>query len=196
MRIGILGGTFNPIHLGHLYLARKVLDKLSLEKIIFIPTYLPPHKKNTGITEIRHRYSMVRLAIAGNRSFEVSDIEIKRKGRSYSVETLRQIRKRHGDSAEIFFITGSDSLKELDSWKGLKEILMLSRFVIVKRPGFAIRNISRDFIMLDVDAKDISASSIRKMIKKGEPISGVVPKEVVSYIKRHGLYGYGIVKNI
>ncbi len=196
MRIGILGGTFNPIHLGHLYLARKVLAKLSLKEIIFIPTYLPPHKKNTAITEIRHRYSMVRRAIAGNRSFEVSDIEIKRKGRSYSVETLRQIRKRHGDSAEIFFITGSDSLKELDSWKGLKEILMLSRFVIVKRPGFAIKNISRDFIMLDVDAKDISASSIRKMIKKGEPISGVVPKEVVSYIKRHGLYGYGIVKNI
>jgi len=196
MRIGILGGTFDPIHLGHLYLAKKVLDKLSLEKIIFIPAYLSPHKKKTGIIEIRHRYNMVRRAIAGNRSFEVSDIEIKRKGRSYSVETLRQIRKRHGGTAEIFFITGSDSLKELDSWKGLKEILTLSRFVIVKRPGFAIKNISRDFIMLDVDAKDISASSVREMIRKGESISGVVPKEVVSYIKRRGLYGYGIVKNI
>ena len=114
MRIGLLGGTFDPIHNGHLYLAKKVSSKLSLEKIIFIPTYLPPHKTDVKITPARHRYNMVRLAIAGNKRFEASNIEIKRKGRSYSVETLRQVRKRYGNSAEIFFITGSDSLQEHD----------------------------------------------------------------------------------
>ena len=117
MRIGILGGTFDPVHNGHIYLAKKVCQRLKLSKIIFIPAYIPPHKKGTKVTQARHRHNMLKLAIRGNKIFKISDMEIKRKGRSYSVQTLRQLRKRYGQKAEIFFITGSDSLQELDKWK-------------------------------------------------------------------------------
>lgn len=188
MRIGLLGGTFDPIHKGHLYLAKKVSSKLSLEKIIFIPTYLPPHKTDVKITPARHRYNMVRLAIAGNKRFEASNIEIKRKGRSYSVETLRQVRRRYGNSAEIFFITGSDSMQELDKWKDLRGILRLCSFVVVKRPGFAIKNISTSFIILNIDAKDISATDIRNRRERGQSISKMVPKKIVDYVKKNKLY--------
>ncbi len=190
MRLGILGGTFDPIHLGHLYLARKVLQKLSLDKIIFIPTYLQPHKKNVKTTPSRHRYSMTKLAIKNNKRFSLSSIEVKRKGRSYSVQTLQQLRKKYGPSVEIFFITGSDSLKDIGKWKDLKEILSLCKFVVVKRPHFAIKNLPYDFIILHIDAKDISAADIRRKIKKGQPVDKLVSAKVKNYIRRHGLYAY------
>lgn len=188
MRIGLLGGTFDPIHTGHLYLAKKVLDKTSLDKIIFIPTALPPHKVNIKITPAKHRFNMVKLAILNNKKYQASDIEIKRKGSSYSVETLRQLRKRYSNSANIFFITGSDSLQELDKWKNLKEILNLCNFVIVKRPRFAVKAPAKNFIILSINAKDISSTDIRNRIKKGQSISKLVPKKVRDYIKRHRLY--------
>ena len=141
MKIGILGGTFDPVHLGHLYLAERVLRKLSLDKIIFIPAYLPPHKKKGNITPAGHRYNMVKISIGENRRFQVSDIELRRKGRSYSVETLRQLRKRYGLSVEIFFITGSDSLNDFDKWRNAKEIIKKYKFVIVKRPHFKVKNV-------------------------------------------------------
>ena len=188
MRIGILGGTFDPIHNGHIYLAKKVLKGLSLDKIIFIPTYLPPHKKNKRITPARHRYNMVRLAIGGNNRFHISDIELKRKGRSYSIETLSKLRKRYGKNAMIFFITGSDSLKELKKWKNLKGILKLCKFVVVKRPGFPIKNMHSNFTALRINAKDISARDIRKKIRNGRSGNQAVPKKVYSYIKKQALY--------
>jgi len=187
-RIGILGGTFDPVHKGHLYLANKVLKKFSLNKIIFIPTYSPPHKKNVKVTPASHRFNMLKLAIESNENFKVSDIEIKRKGKSYSVETMRHLRKKYGTSVDLFFITGSDSLRELGRWKNLKEFLRLCKFVVVKRPKFPIKGDLSDFIVLNIDAKDISATDIRNRIKKGRPINKIIPKKVVSYIKRHSLY--------
>ena len=188
MRIGILGGTFDPIHLGHLHLAKKVRDRLLLNKVIFIPTNLPPHKKNIRVTQARHRYDMIKLAIGNYKRFEVSDVELKRKGRSYSVETLKHFRKRHGLAAEIFFITGSDSLTALNKWKSLKRILRLCKFVIVKRPRFKIRGTPGEFIVLDVDAKDISSTKIRNRVRSGQGIGKFVPKKVKKYIQRHDLY--------
>jgi len=189
MRIGLLGGTFDPIHLGHLYLAKKVRDKLSLDKVIFIPTNLPPHKKNVRVTQARHRYNMVRLAIGNYKRFEASDVELKRKGRSYSVETLKHFRKRYGASVEIFFITGSDSLIALDKWKSFNRILRLCKFVVVKRPRFKIRGTSSGFMTLDIDAKDISSTKIRNKVKNGRRIGRFVPKEVERYIQKYNLYG-------
>lgn len=188
MKIGILGGTFDPVHLGHLHLAKKVCQKLRLSKIIFIPTYLPPHKKSIKITPAKHRYNMLKLAIKGYRKFTASDIETKRKGRSYSVITLRQLRKKYGPKAELFFITGSDSLKELDKWKNLNEILKLSNFVIVKRPHFEFKNIPEGFIVVDIKAKDISATEIREKIRMGASIVHIIPKGVREYIDKHRLY--------
>lgn len=187
-RIGVLGGTFDPIHNGHLYLAKKVMRRFCLDKIIFIPTYLTPHKTGRKITPTQHRYNMVRLALSGIKNFEVSDIEIKRKGKSYSVDTLRQLRKRFGPKTEIFFITGSDSLKDLDKWKGLDEILKLCRFVVVERPGFDIDSPMQGFIIVNINAKNIAASAIRKSLKNGRSITRLVPAKVKAYIKSHGLY--------
>jgi len=188
MKIGILGGTFDPVHKGHLYLAKKVLRKLRLDKIIFIPTNLPPHKKTAKVTPARHRFNMLKLAIGSDKRFKISDIEIKRKGRSYSVETMKLLRKKYGSSVEFFFITGSDSLKELSKWKDLKEFLQLCKFVVVKRPDFPIKRDLDDFIILHIGAKDISATDIRDRVKKGRSINKIVPRKVLSYIKKNRLY--------
>ena len=188
MRIGILGGTFDPVHNGHIYLAKKACRKLSLDKVIFIPTYLPPHKKGVKVTSARHRFNMLKLAIHGNKKFKISDMEIKRKGRSYSVETLRRLRKKYGRKAELFFITGSDSLKELNKWKNLDEILRLCKFVIVERPGFTVKKAPESFMLLRINAKDISATDIRKRIKSGNSIIPLLPAAVKRYIYRYRLY--------
>ena len=188
MRIGILGGTFDPIHNGHLYLAKKVLQKLRLKKIIFIPTYLTPHKRNIKITSALHRYRMVKLAVSKNKRFEVSDIEIRRKGRSYSADTLKLLKKKYGKSAEIFFITGSDSLKDINKWRNLETITKLSTFVMVKRPGFKLKDVPSDFMVLKINAKDISSSAIRKNIKCGRSVKKTIPSSVRDYISRHSLY--------
>lgn len=189
MRIGILGGTFDPVHEGHIYLAKKVCQKLALDKVLFIPTYLPPHKKGVKVTPAKHRYNMLKLAVSGNKKFKISDMEIKRKGRSYSVETLRRLRKKYGKKAELFFITGSDSLKELNKWKNLKEILSLCKFVVAKRPGFSIKKAPKNFVFIKINAKDISARDIRKKIKSGKSISNLIPGAVKNYIYKYKLYG-------
>lgn len=188
MRIGILGGTFDPVHKGHIYLAKKACAKLRLDKIIFIPTYLSPHKKGIKVTSAKHRYNMLRLAIAGNKKFKISDMEIKRRGRSYSVETLRRLRKRYGHEARIFFITGSDSLNELDRWKDLVEILKLCRFVVVERPGFKAMKLPLGCMFLKIGAKDISATEVRPIVKQGGSLAQLVPGSVINYIRRNKLY--------
>nr|MBU1328514.1 nicotinate-nucleotide adenylyltransferase [Candidatus Omnitrophota bacterium] len=187
MRIGILGGTFDPVHNGHVYLAEKTCAKLRLDKVIFIPTYLPPHKKGIRVTTAKHRFNMLKLAIQANKKFKISDMEIKRMGRSYSVETLRRLRKKYGAKAELFFITGSDSLKELDKWKNLKEIFTLCKFVIVERPGFKVKRKPDDFILLNINAKDISSSDIRNRIES-KSVKSLIPAKVKAYIARHKLY--------
>ncbi|MBU1933345.1 MAG: nicotinate-nucleotide adenylyltransferase [Candidatus Omnitrophica bacterium] len=188
MRIGILGGTFDPIHNGHLYLAEEAIKKLNLDKIVFIPTYLTPHKSGSKITHTEHRYNMARLAIAGRSAFELSDIEIKRKGKSYSIDTLRQLNEEYGRDAEMYFITGSDALRDLDKWKDLDGILKLSRFVLARRPGFVVEGSMPGFVILDIDAKDISASDIRRRIRDGLDITGLVPGKVRNYIETNRLY--------
>ncbi|MFA4991849.1 MAG: nicotinate-nucleotide adenylyltransferase [Candidatus Omnitrophota bacterium] len=187
-RIGILGGTFDPVHNGHLHLAKKACDKLRLSKVIFVPSYLPPHKKGAKVTPARHRCNMLRLAIKGNEKFRVSDMEIKRKGRSYTVDTLRSLRKKFGAAAELFFITGSDSLKELNKWKDLEKILSLCSFVIVERPRFRIKKTLPGLTVLRINAKDISSTMARGMIKRGGAAKDVIPNRVSLYIDRHNLY--------
>jgi nicotinate-nucleotide adenylyltransferase len=188
MKIGILGGTFDPVHNGHIYLAEKSCAKLQLDKIIFIPSYLPPHKKGIKVTSARHRFNMLKLAIQANKKFKISDMEIRRKGRSYSVETLRRLRKKYGAKAELFFITGSDSLRELDKWKNLAEILRLCRFVAVERPGFKINNPAKGVITLKINAKDISATDIRSRLQDVKPLNRLIPMHVKNYIDRYKLY--------
>jgi nicotinate-nucleotide adenylyltransferase len=187
MRIGILGGTFNPIHLGHLILAEEIREKLALDKVIFVPAYLPPHKDNTEIAAAEARLGMVKLAIAGNPCFCVSDIEIKRSGRSFTIDTVKEFRKAYpGD--ELYFITGSDLLKYLEEWKDLEEILKIVKFIVATRPGFPLEDIPTYISTIAIRAVDISAFEIRSRIKNSRSFRYLVPEAVFKYIGKKKLY--------
>lgn len=187
MRIGIFGGTFNPIHFGHLVLAEQAYEKLILNKVIFVPSFHPPHKNSKDIVSAFHRYNMVRLAIQGNLRFEISDIEIKRKGRSYLVDTLRQLKKIY-PKAELFFISGSDVSDKIAEWKSIKEILAISKFVLAKRPGYRLKKYSRHICVISITELDISSSVIRRKIRAGKSIRYLMPMRVYEYINEKGLY--------
>ena len=187
MKIGILGGTFNPIHYGHLILGEQVLGQLGLDKVIFIPAYLPPHKSDKGILSAGHRLKMIELAVKWNKHFVVSDIEIRRKGKSYTVDTLRAIKKKF-PGASLFFICGSDLVKEIPTWKDVDEIYKLAKFVLAKRPGFGRRLSGENFLKIDVAQVDISSSLIRDLVSKGRSVRYLTPGAVVEYIEKNKLY--------
>ncbi|MCM8800557.1 MAG: nicotinate-nucleotide adenylyltransferase [Candidatus Omnitrophica bacterium] len=187
MRIGILGGTFNPIHLGHLILAEEARQKLKLDKVIFVPTYLPPHKDNKEIAPAQDRLKMVKLAIKNNPYFSVSDIEIRRKGRSYTIDTLREF-KRIMPSDELYFIIGSDLLNYLNEWKDLDEILKMVNFIVATRPDYPLDKLPPHITTLPIRAVDISGYQIRQAIKQKHSFRYLVPEKVFKYITKRGLY--------
>ncbi len=187
MKIGILGGTFNPIHIGHLILADEVREKLSLDKVIFVPTCIPPHKQNSQVAPAQERLRMVKAAIRGNKFFKVSDIEIERKGPSYTVDTLKALNKKFpGD--ELYFIAGSDLLKYLDEWKDFQELLGLVKFVVATRPGYPLENIPEYVQKVSIRAVDVSAFEIRECIKENKSFRYLVPDVVFEYIVKNKLY--------
>lgn len=187
MRIGILGGTFNPIHAGHLILAEEVREKLGLDKIIFVPTYLPPHKDNSDIAKAADRFVMIKTAINGNKFFLVSDIEIRRNGRSYTIDSLREFKKIYPHD-ELYFIIGSDLLKYLDDWKDLNEIVKMVKFVVATRPGYPLEKIPSYISTIPIRAVDISGFEIRCAIKENKSFRYLVPEGVFKYIDRKRLY--------
>jgi len=187
MRIGIFGGTFNPIHFGHLVLAEQAYEKLNLDRVIFIPSYYPPHKKVHDIISATHRYNMVNLAIQGNPRFEISDIEIKRKGRSFLIDTIRQLKKIYPKS-ELFFISGSDVSSQISKWKSIEEILSLAKFVLAKRPGYHLKKYNSNISVISITELDISSSMVRRKIKLGQSIRYLMPMRVFKYIKEKSLY--------
>jgi nicotinate-nucleotide adenylyltransferase len=187
MKIGILGGTFNPIHYGHLILGEQVRGQLKLDKVIYVPVYMPPHKNAQGIIQAEHRLKMAALAVKKNKRFSVSNDEIRRRGTSYTIDTLREIKKRY-PSAELFFICGSDLVNEIPTWKNVDEIFEMARFVLAKRPGFGKRLTGKNFIKINVAQVDISSSLIRDLVRQGRSIRYLTPGTVVEYIEKHGLY--------
>ena len=199
--IGILGGTFNPIHLAHLIIAETVREHYHLQKVLFIPSARPPHKTDPDIIPAVHRAELVRLAIADNSFFELSDIEVKRRGRSYSVETLRALRDGDAQPTDYFFIVGSDSVPELRTWKNIEELARLCTFVVVPRPGWELdRIVGTDLGLPDWLAQSvlshvvhaplvaISSTEIRDRIRAGKSIRYLVPGAVEEYILVHNLY--------
>jgi nicotinate-nucleotide adenylyltransferase len=187
MKIGILGGTFNPIHIGHLILADEVREKLNLDKIIFIPTYIPPHKQNSNVAAALERLRMVKLAIRGNSHFGVSDIEIKRKGPSYTVDTVKALKKKSPGHV-FYFIAGSDLLKYLDEWKDFSELLALVKFIVATRPGYPLEEIPSYVKRVGIRAVDVSAFEIRQRIKEGKSFRYLVPEPVFEYIAKNKIY--------
>lgn len=189
-RIGILGGTFNPIHLGHIGLARQAKNILGLDKVIFMPAYVPPHKQVCNNIDAEDRFNMVRLAIKNEKDFGVSRLEIDLKQKSYSINTLKKLKTSYPDS-KIFFIVGSDALNELHNWKMVDEILKLTNFTVANRPGYEIKDIPKDILTINIKPVDISSTEIRRRIKNNESIKGLVADSVIGYIDKKGLYKSG-----
>ena len=186
-RIGILGGTFDPIHMGHLVLAETARVELGLDKVFFVPAKIPPHKKRTDIIDKELRYKMVKLAIAGNPAYFCSRFEIDKLGVSYSIETVRYFRKRFPEF-NIYFISGSDAGPEFKSWKNVSELLNSCKFIVAKRPAYETRDFPRGVKLLKGFFIDLSSSEIRKRLKTGKSVRYLVPEKVHSFIENQGLY--------
>ena len=187
-RIGILGGTFNPVHNGHLHIAKAALKKLKLDKVIFIPAYLPPHKTLKGKVKPSYRVKMLKEALRGKKRFELSLYEIKRKGTSYSIRTAKHLRKKYGKYAEIFFIAGTDSAKSLKTWKDIDKLLSFIKFVAFPRPGFKAGLKSKKVLYISAPKKSISSTEIRRLARKEKSLKGLLPKGVENIIKVKKLY--------
>ncbi len=187
MKIGILGGTFNPVHIGHLILAEEAREKLGLEKVIFVPANLPPHKDNGNIAEAGARLKMLRLATKGNKYFGVSDAEIKRQGRSYTIDTIREFKEKYPQD-ELYFIIGSDLLKYLEEWKDLNEINKMVKFIAATRPGYPLEKIPAYIQTLGIRAVDISGFEVRRCIKEDKSFRYLVPEAVFNFINKKRLY--------
>ena len=187
MKIGILGGTFNPIHIGHLILAEEAREKLSLDKVVFVPAYFPPHKDNSDIADAQERLDMVRVAISGNPHFSSSDTEIKRDGRSYTIDTIKELRQVYPKD-ELYFIIGSDLLTYLDEWKDLGEIIRMVKFIAATRPGYPLEKIPAHISTLPIRAVDVSGFEIRKAIREGKSFRYLVPEAVYKYINEKKVY--------
>ncbi|MDO9464183.1 MAG: nicotinate-nucleotide adenylyltransferase [bacterium] len=192
MRIGIMGGTFNPIHYGHLVSASEVCSKFKLDKVIFVPSSINPLKNTSNLVGAHHRLKMIKLAIADNPRFEDSDIEIKRGGASYTIDTIKTFVKKYGKDVNIYFIIGTDAFLEINSWASPDALLRMCKFIVTTRPGYDIKEaklVFKKYIeIMKITYLKISSSDIRERIKSGTPIRYLLPKKVEDYIQKHELY--------
>ena len=195
-RVGIIGGTFDPIHLAHIYIAEEAKKKLNLDKVIFVPAGIQPLKTDKKVTEASLRLEMVQKAIEGKIGFEVSDYEIKKEGKSYTYKTLEHFYKEYKD---LYFITGADCLLDIDKWKEIEKIFSLCKFVVFTRPGynnnelvnkkrFVEEKYNGDIILLEVPEIHISSTEIREKIINNEKVDDILPAVVLDIIKEKGLY--------
>ena len=210
-RIGLFGGTFNPIHLGHLRGAEEIWQAFQLEEVVFVPSSIPPHKVTEKVIEAKHRLEMVKLATSSNPHFSTSDLELSRSGRSFSIDTIRSFRERHEDT--FFFILGGDAFVEIETWKNFQDLFSLCHFIVMARPGsqknipsspfpktlipdFRYDSGEKAWIHLsghrvffkEISFLDISSTKVREFIEKGETVKYLIPAEVEAYIQEHGLY--------
>lgn len=213
MKIGLFGGTFDPIHWGHLRSAEEVSEAFGLRRVFFIPASIPPHKRGQTTTPAQDRLKMVRLAVAKNRRFTVSTVEMSRPGVSYSIDTLRRFAGRLGKGDSLYFIVGLDAFREIGTWKDFADLFPLCNFIVTSRPGskdgdplrgtgVAVKKLfcyddykncyrhrsGTELYFFQLTDIDISASEIRKRVKEGQSIRYLVPWQVENYIKKTGLY--------
>lgn len=211
VRIGILGGTFDPIHRAHLDTAIAARAALSLDRVIVLPSRVPAHRADQPIASRYHRFAMTALAVNGVDGLAVSDLELCAPGPSYTIDTLTRFRERSGVTAsQIFFITGADAFAEIDTWHRFPEVLEQAHFVVVSRPGFPVLGLRGKLpslaprmigagakaaeadrpaiFLLDAPTPDVSSTDIRRRLRAGEPIAGLVSPAVDTYIRQHGLY--------
>lgn len=211
--IGLFGGTFNPIHLGHLRGAEEVRDRFGLKTVVFIPAAIPPHKSLKEIVEVRHRLEMARLAVATNSSFSFSDVEIKREGKSYSIDTIRHFRHEY-PGGQLYFILGGDAFTEIETWKEFRSLFSLCHFIVMARPGFLktplsaqlpraleevlqydregngwIHSSGHTLHFQEITFLDISSTKVRELLEEEASVKYLVPEGVEAYIRENRLYG-------
>lgn len=188
LRVGVMGGTFDPIHHGHLVAASEVASVFKLDEVIFVPTGEPWQKSNRQVSAAEHRYLMTVVATASNPRFTVSRVDIDRPGPTFTIDTLRDL-KRLRPEADLFFITGADAMAQIMSWKDNDELWDLAHFVGVTRPGHVLDDMGRsDVSLLEVPAMAISSTDCRQRVQEQNPVWYLVPDGVVQYIAKYGLY--------
>ncbi len=196
-RFGIMGGTFDPIHFGHLVTAEEALVQFNLDRVIFMPTGHPAFKTDQKVTSAEHRYLMTVIATSSNPDFDVSRMEIDRPGLTYTVDTLLALREQYGPQTELFFITGADAVWEILSWHDADKIAGLCTFIAATRPGYDVRaaadehtRLATDFSIeyIEVPALAISSTDIRARVVERRPIRYLLPEAVAAYIGKYGLY--------
>lgn len=199
IRLGIMGGTFNPIHHGHLVMAEEVRNKFELDKVIFVPTGTPPHKKSEELVSAQDRYLMTVLATMTNLCFEVSTIEIEREGVSYTIDTISEFKKVYGQETKIYFITGADAILSIFTWKDMDHLLESCEFIAATRPGYCLEElrtnieaINPDYLkhihLVEVPGIAVSSTDVRERIRDNKPIKYLMPETVESYIIKNKLY--------
>jgi nicotinate-nucleotide adenylyltransferase len=190
LRIGIMGGTFDPVHHGHLVAASEVQARFHLDEVIFVPTGQPWQKSHRKVSAAEDRYLMTVIATASNPHFSVSRVDVERGGTTYTIDTLRDLRAAHPDT-ELFFITGADALEQILSWREAEELFSLAHFVGVTRPGYRLDGAhlpSGSVSLIDVPAMAISSTACRERVASGLPVWYLVPDGVVQYISKRDLY--------
>jgi nicotinate-nucleotide adenylyltransferase len=207
--VGIMGGTFDPIHYGHLVIAEAARAKFQMEEIVFVPSGTPPHKRGRNITHFEHRFQMTKLAIQDNAHFCVSRLEIDRPGPSYAVDTIRALRDLFSPNTRLYFITGADAILEILSWKDVGALIGMCQLVAATRPGYSLDGLKdivnriqsehkREFNVhtMEVPALMISSTDIRKRVESGMPIKYLLPDSVEKYIYDHKLYRFEHVLSV
>nr|WP_308196912.1 nicotinate-nucleotide adenylyltransferase [Sinomonas terrae] len=188
MRLGVMGGTFDPIHHGHLVAASEVASKFGLDEVVFVPTGEPWQKSSRRVSLAEHRYLMTVIATASNPRFTVSRVDIERPGPTYTIDTLRDLRAERPE-ADLYFITGADAMAQIVGWKDVDELWSLAHFVGVTRPGHELPDLGRaEVSLLEVPAMAISSTDCRARVASHEPVWYLVPDGVVQYIAKYGLY--------
>jgi len=196
-RLGIMGGTFDPIHFGHLVTAEEALVQFNLDRVLFMPTGIPALKAREDVTSAEDRYLMTVLATASNPDFDVSRMEVDRPGLTYTVDTLRALREMHGPSTQLFFITGADAVWEIVSWRDAETVADLATFIAATRPGYDLDAARRAhdeaetrfrIEYVDVPALAISSTDLRSRVRERRPIRYLTPEPVAAYIQKRGLY--------
>lgn len=193
-KLGIMGGTFNPIHQGHLVAAEFIRDKFELDEVLFVASGKPPHKDRNGIASPEHRWMMTVLATDSNEHFSVSSLEIERVGESYTRDTIVQLKQIYPKNTECYFITGADAIAEISTWHKTEDLPQITKFIAVSRPGYKldVRNIDSRFqkctYLIEIPALSISSTEIRRRIKERKTIKYLLPERVEKYIYKNNLY--------
>ncbi len=195
-KLGIMGGTFNPIHYAHLFTSNYVLEKYNLDKIVFIPTGEPPHKKNIDLPSVEHRYNMTKIAIEDNSNFFISNIEVERHTTTYTIDTLKQIKSMCDEDIQLYFIVGTDTINQVYTWKEPENIFDLTKFIITTRPNYILNEKTKQLVnkykdkiyFCETPMLEISSTNIRKRVEQEKKVTYLLPKNVEDYIYKNNLY--------